>query len=83
MKLGSSPDITADSVAKHLESGVEGTWTEFNDAVLSEISDVPKIKKIYKLQDPTNRGRKDDDVVVDKAEMEVAVLGLMALRGAS
>lgn len=83
MKLSSSPDTTAESIARHLESAIEGTWTVFNDESLAEISDIPKIKKIYKLQDPTNPGLKGEVGEVDKSELEVAVLGLMALRGAS
>ena len=83
MKLGSSPDTTAESIAKHLESAVEGTWAEFNNSSLIEISDIPKIKKIYKLQDSTNRAQKPEVGEVDKPEMEAIILGLMALRGAS
>lgn len=86
MKLSSSPDTTAESIARHLESTIEGTWTVFNDESLAEISDIPKISKIYKLQDSTNRGLKGEvgEVgEVDKSELELAILGLMALRGAS
>jgi len=83
VKLSTSPDTTAETIANHLESAVEGIWTEFNNAALVGISDIPKITKIYKLQDSTNRKRKDEVGEVDRSEAEVAVLGLMALRGAS
>ncbi|MCJ1244646.1 hypothetical protein MMC30_001845 [Trapelia coarctata] len=83
VKLGFSPDTTAETIAKHLESAVEGTWAEFDDSSLTEISDILKIKKIYKLQDFTDRGQKPEIGEVDKSEMEAMILGLMALRGAS
>lgn len=73
-----------------LEWAVQGKAIEFNDANIAAVSDLAEIKKVYKLNSstkPAGRGEKaesqglsEDDI---REEVEVAVLGLMALRGAT
>ncbi|KAJ5735463.1 uncharacterized protein N7483_000588 [Penicillium malachiteum] len=88
VKVSVSSEITHDSVAAHLESSVVGTSVPFDDQSLSEISDITKIKKAYKLGALPSFGTKidraqtkaptDDDV---KRRLELSILGAIALRG--
>ncbi|KAJ5609757.1 hypothetical protein N7528_010324 [Penicillium herquei] len=88
VKVSISSEITHDSVAAHLESSVVGTSVPFDDQSLSEISDITKIKKAYKLGALPSPGTKidraqtkaptDDDV---KRRLELSILGAIALRG--
>lgn len=88
MKVSVSPEITHDSVAAHLEGSVEGTPMPFDDQTLSEVSDIAKIKKTYKLgalsspgtyanSSQVNGARVDDA----KRRLELSILGAIALRG--
>lgn len=80
-----SPEITRDSVATHLESGVEGTQVPFNDLTLSEIHDINKIKKLYKLGALPSPMSKSDPSQPLPSEadkrLENSILGAIALRG--
>ncbi|KAK2757022.1 hypothetical protein FQN54_004991 [Arachnomyces sp. PD_36] len=91
IKVSTSPEITHDSVAKHLETSIKGTPAPFDDGTLSSISDVAKIKKAYKL---TSVGAKPgkganneasnalDGQSLDKT-LERSIIGSIALRGAA
>lgn len=64
---------------------MEGQPTPFSDESLARISDVAEIRKIYKLG---ASNAKPGEVNVqasdsEREEMEIAILGAMALRGAS
>ncbi|KAI9684153.1 MAG: hypothetical protein M1829_003423 [Trizodia sp. TS-e1964] len=109
IKVSTSPTaITRESVQQHLDQSVIGTAVTFSDESLCSITDVERVKKIYKLntindtsRKPSNRYRgskaKHTDATEapppeavniggptdDWKEMEVAILGLMALRGAT
>lgn len=80
-----TPEITHDSVAAHLESSVEGTFVPFDDVILSEISDITKIKKLYKLGALPSPVAKPDasQPYQDEARrrLELSILGAIALRG--
>ncbi|KAJ5174896.1 EKC/KEOPS complex subunit [Penicillium canariense] len=88
VKVSVTPEITHDSVAAHLESSIEGTSVPFDDLTLSEISDITKIKKLYKLgalpspaakADPSQpNGTHTDDA---QRQLELSMLGAIALRG--
>lgn len=88
MKVSVSPEITHDSVAVHLEGSVEGTPVPFDDRTLSEIFDITKIKKTYKLGALPSPGTKAapgqvNGAQVDDAKrrLELSILGAIALRG--
>ncbi|KAL9117920.1 MAG: hypothetical protein Q9187_005537 [Circinaria calcarea] len=92
VKLAVSSDGTADTVSRHLSSVIEGTPKPFNDGELRGITDVGKLKKSYKLtvaskNNPrSSTGKKEDADTAEndeygKRELEVSILGLMALRG--
>ncbi|KAJ5698896.1 EKC/KEOPS complex subunit [Penicillium macrosclerotiorum] len=88
IKVSVTPEITHDSVAAHLESFVQGTPVPFDDQTLLEISDISKIKKLYKLgalPSPTTNAdpSHSNGVYVDDAKrrLELSILGAIALRG--
>lgn len=83
VKVSVSPEITHDSVATHLEASVQGTPAPFNDQILSEISDVTRIKKVFKLGallSPSNKAS-DTQNFNAKRQLELSLLGAIALRG--
>jgi len=80
LRLATSPSITLQSVSEHLGTAVQGQWVEFSADTLASSSDLVKIRKIYKLQDTSKKGTKEE---LGRAEIEMQILGLMALRGAS
>lgn len=70
---------------------VEGEQVEFSDAVLHTMTDIARVKKIYKLNTTggvngrakggvVNEGGKAKD---ENKELEMLILGSMALRGAT
>ncbi|KAL1962057.1 hypothetical protein VTN77DRAFT_643 [Rasamsonia byssochlamydoides] len=86
VKVSVNPEITHDSVADHLGKVIEGTPVPFNDETLCTISDVGKIRKAYKISPLVTKpaathvnGSLDDT----RRDLEVSVLGAIALRGAS
>ncbi|KAI9861416.1 MAG: hypothetical protein M1813_005313 [Trichoglossum hirsutum] len=93
IKVSTSPSITHESVARHLDLVVKGTPVEFSDNNLSEMTDISRVRKVYKLNkgqsvSPSKRmgaeGRGIDGVRLSEVkELEIAVIGAMALRGAS
>jgi hypothetical protein len=92
IKVSVSPSITHESVAQHLGLVVKGTLVEFSNKVLDEMTDLARVRKIYKLNTGQNAppGRGDaggsgmkDAGPSERKELEIAVIGAMALRGAS
>lgn len=83
VKVPVSPEITHDSVATHLQASIKGTAVTFDDQKLSEISDVAKIKKVYKLGALPTPGAKQASGTPDDAKrrLELSILGAIALRG--
>jgi len=88
--------LTGDGIeasTKQLEWAVEAKPVEFNDSSLARLSNLADIKKIYKLNAQTKgsgKGSGKDDQAgsgqseaEERKEMEMAILGQMALRGAS
>ncbi|KAI1415035.1 hypothetical protein F5Y13DRAFT_187722 [Hypoxylon sp. FL1857] len=72
--------LTPAAVEQHLLANVKGTPTPFTDDTLqSSLTDWPKVRKYYKLN---NVGWLDSvkDETVKRKEMEMLVLGSMALR---
>jgi hypothetical protein len=76
-------------VTRHLSENIDGEETTFEDASLQSICDFNRIKKIYKITSPparkTNKqGDGEPHNNIDQAKnLEVQVLGAMALRGAT
>lgn len=86
----SSP-TSAEAVQSHLSKVVEGEQLEFSDAALQAMTDVARVKKIYKLNGSgvvNDRGKENpvngnDRAGDERKELEMLILGSMALRGAT
>jgi len=90
LKVATTPDITLENVSQHLSTHIQGKECDFDDASFRKISDVDRIRKVYKANLPTSSskggkavngtsGREFDPIW----SLERQVLGLMALRGAT
>lgn len=84
VKVSTTPEITHDSVAEHLNQCVEGTPAPFNDETLSSISDLAKIRKAYKIPQPPAKSADNKEVNGHiQREFEAPIIGAIALRGAT
>ncbi|KAI9823248.1 MAG: hypothetical protein M1826_000191 [Phylliscum demangeonii] len=85
VKVSTSPLITHDSVQQHLDTIIQGKAVPFSDQNLALTTDLPRLRKIYKL----NNGRglamasaaADASEAANLREMECAILGAIALPG--
>ncbi|KAF4971230.1 hypothetical protein FZEAL_9898 [Fusarium zealandicum] len=71
---------THDQIWEHLKTNVEGEALSITDEQIATATDLPKVRKYYKL----NGLKWLDDIKDDKVrkrEMESLVIGAMALRG--
>lgn len=92
VKLSTSSTFTHEYVNEHLTSTVEGELVEFCDKSLAQETDLARVKKIYKLTHPAHIIRNKLKPAYDEAaqvkeevtliELEMSILGMMALRGA-
>ena len=79
-----SQPTTANAVQHHLTRSVEGTQVEFSDEVLAEMTDLARVRKYYMLNAiGGNVGKDNAPSKEERKELEVLVLGSMALRGAT
>lgn len=70
---------------------VEGEQVDFSDVVLHTMTDIPRVKKIYKLNTTASvngQGKRhavngDGKTEDENKELEMLILGSMALRGAT
>ena len=86
LKVATTPEITSDSVSQHLSENIKGKECVFDDATFQTMVDVDRIKKVYKLGSVTS-GKVDRTVTSSStnltASLEIQILGLIALRGAT
>lgn len=68
---------------QHLQQHVEGQQVEVSDAILSELVDPAKLKKIYKLNASQKKGASIGKIsqTSERKDMETFILGAMALKG--
>ncbi|KAJ9605698.1 hypothetical protein H2200_009547 [Cladophialophora chaetospira] len=94
LKVATNAEITLDSVSSHLSASIKGQESTFDDATFRKVSDIDRIKKIYKLASATPKGQSSTTVNGDSGadgssafdetkQLEIQILGLMALRGAT
>jgi EKC/KEOPS complex subunit CGI121/TPRKB len=96
IKVSTSPSVTSESVRSHLEGAIKGVCVEFNNESLQAASDLGKIRKAYKIgsnMSPKGQSKPSksqlngidgiDPAVKEKKELEIAILGAIALRGAT
>lgn len=84
-------EISRDSVQAHLQGAVKGRLVPFDDDdFFVQVCDLDKVRKTYKLGGKSNRNLKKmvngdagNTALNEQEEIEVQVLGLMALRGAT
>ncbi|KFA61823.1 hypothetical protein S40285_07542 [Stachybotrys chlorohalonatus IBT 40285] len=72
--------LTSEDVWNHLEQGVDGTAVPVSDENLATVTDLPKVRKYYKLNGLNWLDRQDDDGF-KRQEMEMLILSSMAIRG--
>jgi len=77
---------TASEIQSHLSTEIQGEQVPFEDNVLATMTDLARVRKIYKLNaggwknGMTNGMKKEEE---DRKELEVLVLGCIALRGST
>ncbi|KAI9648202.1 hypothetical protein NHQ30_002834 [Ciborinia camelliae] len=84
-----APASSASQISEHLASAVEGEAVAFEDGELRSMTDVARVKKLYKLN-AGGGGKKggangvtNENAENERKELEIMVLGAMALRGAT
>lgn len=96
IKLSTSPAVTQETVKAHMEANFQGECVPFCDENLRAMTDLQRVRKIYKLNAPVPNAsrrievhsdnsmnvRTEDEAAIGK-ELEMSILGSMALRGAS
>lgn len=85
VKVAEAADLTLEQVKAHLGASIKGEEAAFSDQALGSVSDISRLRKVYKLPAPasgktTNGVHADSD---DIEHLEVQILGAMALRGAT
>jgi len=84
-----SQTLSKGSVESHLNEAVEGIGADFSDTWLEGVCNLDKVRKNYRIAKPQPvKGAKivngdSDEAMNGRSEVEVQVLGLMALRGAT
>jgi EKC/KEOPS complex subunit CGI121/TPRKB len=94
LKIATTPDVTLESVNRHLSANIKGQEMDFEDATFHKMTDIDRLRKVYKLGPSTPKGRSSttingesgstSGVASDETKhLEVQILGLIALRGAT
>ncbi|EXJ66557.1 uncharacterized protein A1O5_10226 [Cladophialophora psammophila CBS 110553] len=94
LKVATMPEVTLESVTQHLSTHIQGQPSTFDNATFRKVADMERIRKLYKLSSPTSGAGSgkavngipstDTSEGVDETKvLEVQILGLMALRGAT
>lgn len=75
--------------SSHLAQVVEGTRIPFNNESLASITDMARVRKIYKIDAPSDgkrggkqvNGRSGRDWEDEREEIEKMILGMIAIKG--
>ncbi|KAF7903038.1 hypothetical protein EAF00_002940 [Botryotinia globosa] len=87
-----APASSASQISEHLSSVIEGEPVPFDDESLASMVDTARVKKLYKLNALGGGAKKGgangvsgraENEVDERKELEIMVLGAMALRGAT
>ena len=80
-------DSDPSAFQKVITENVQGVRQEFNDFNLAAISDEANVRKTYKLQalgkDSVASVKGPKEALNARCDLEISILGLMALRGAT
>jgi EKC/KEOPS complex subunit CGI121/TPRKB len=69
------------AVSDHLKASVEGDPLPFTESKLAGLSDMPKICKIYKVEDKTGPTKGSNSAAGRIGQLEGTILGIMAIKG--
>jgi Kinase binding protein CGI-121 len=88
VRIAFAPDANLPLVSNHLAISIKGQQVSLSDGVLNNICDTTRVRKVYKLNAfPSGSKKTSTGDPAPKDELlqtlEVQILGLMALRGAS
>ncbi|TGO46768.1 hypothetical protein BOTNAR_0566g00040 [Botryotinia narcissicola] len=87
-----APASSASQISEHLSSVIEGEPVPFDDESLASMVDIARVKKLYKLNALGGGAKKGgangvsgktENKVDERKELEIMVLGAMAMRGAT
>jgi hypothetical protein len=72
-------------VSDHVRKIVKGQEIEFNDKNIQSLTDMAKLRKYYKLSQPSGKQKikEDQSRWEDPIECTKVILGIIALRGSS
>jgi EKC/KEOPS complex subunit CGI121/TPRKB len=84
--VGSEEDQAASvtAVSNHLKASIAGDPLPFTESSLAHLSDVPKICKIYKVEDKNGSSTTSNglNATADRiSQLEGTILGIMAIKG--
>ena len=87
LKVATTPDVNLESVQSHLTASIKGHEHPFDEIDQRNVADIARIRKVYKTNSTTTskkvvNGEAGHDQDEHK-KLEVQIIGLMALRGAS
>jgi EKC/KEOPS complex subunit CGI121/TPRKB len=80
VKVSRNEEPSAESIAQHLSTNVEGEQMDPTDENISTSTDLTKISKYYKLNG-LNWVNSIKDKTARNKELEMLILGSMAIRG--
>jgi EKC/KEOPS complex subunit CGI121/TPRKB len=83
IKVSTSPEITHDSVAQHLDGAIEGTPIPFSDESLRAVLDLDGLLGAYKLGAVIANRKLDGISEEDRQRLEKCIIGSIGLRGAT
>ena len=93
LKVATSPTVTEQGVSDHLTNSIEGSQAAFADNNIMAVSDLSRIRKVYKIAASRSASKAPNALVnghagsgpdlEDRQTVETAVLGAIALRGAT
>jgi len=85
IKVGTTPDISSQTVSKHLEDHVKGQRVGFSNSEIAQTRDLARLRKIYKFDLPKNAAVPASGASVTGQDVLSPVisfvLGTMALKG--
>jgi EKC/KEOPS complex subunit CGI121/TPRKB len=80
----SPSSLEASSIQAHLAQHIQGRQADPTDEEINTVTDWARVRKVYKLPAPQGKkGTVVKDEEQERRELEIQVLGVMALRGAN
>ncbi|KUJ24562.1 CGI-121-domain-containing protein [Mollisia scopiformis] len=77
-------ETSPSDLSSRLSTQIQGDAVPFTDEEIGTMTDLGRVRKIYKLNVPGGGGKKKDgNTAEERREMEMLILGAMALRGAT